>query len=84
MNYIETNVLQWDKRTGIHKDSDFYDLKGFMSGDNILKPIERNEVSDVIGKSLLHLQCHFSLDTLSWARLGAKVTGVDLSKQAII
>lgn len=83
MDYIETNTLQWDKRTGIHKDSDFYDLQGFMSGDNMLKPVERREVGDVKNKSLLHLQCHFGLDTLSWARLGAKVTGIDLSSEAI-
>ena len=83
MNYIETNALQWDKRTDIHKDSDFYDLKGFMAGDNMLKVVERMEMGDVNGKSLLHLQCHFGLDTLSWARLGAKVTGKDLSQQAI-
>jgi len=83
MNYLETNALQWDKRTAIHKDSDFYDLQGFMSGDNMLKAIERKEVGDVKGKSLLHLQCHFGLDTLSWAKLGANVTGIDLSEQAI-
>ena len=35
------------------------------------------------GKSLLHLQCHFGLDTLSWSRLGAMATGVDLSSKAI-
>ena len=40
-------------------------------------------MGDVSGKSLLHLQCHFGLDTLSWARLGAKVTGVDFSDRAI-
>jgi SAM-dependent methyltransferase len=37
----------------------------------------------VRGKSLLHLQCHFGLDTLSWARLGAQVTGVDFSEEGI-
>jgi SAM-dependent methyltransferase len=46
-------------------------------------PLEREELGDVSGRSLLHLQCHFGLDTLSWARLGARVTGVDFSPQAI-
>jgi SAM-dependent methyltransferase len=41
------------------------------------------EVGDVRGKRLLHLQCHFGLDTLSWARRGARVTGVDFSVEAI-
>jgi 2-polyprenyl-3-methyl-5-hydroxy-6-metoxy-1,4-benzoquinol methylase len=40
-------------------------------------------VEDVRGKSLLHLQCHFGQDTLSSARLGARVTGLDLSDVAI-
>ena len=54
MKYIETNALQWDKRTRIHKDSEFYDLKGFISGKNMLKAIELAEVGDVNEKSLLH------------------------------
>ena len=49
----------------------------------MLNPIELEEMGDVTGKSLLHLQCHFGMDTLSWARRGAKVTGVDFSDKAI-
>src|SRR5207249_1362807 len=48
-----------------------------------IDPWEREEVGDVAGKTLLHVQCHFGLDTLSWARLGAVVTGVDFSEAAI-
>jgi len=44
---------------------------------------EIEEVGDVAGKDLLHLQCHFGIDTLSWGRLGARVTGVDFSERAI-
>jgi SAM-dependent methyltransferase len=73
----------WNKRTAVHKDSSFYDLAGFKTGINALTPIELSEVGDVKGKKLLHLQCHFGLDTLSWSRLGAKCTGVDLSDDAI-
>ena len=40
-------------------------------------------MGDVSGKSIIHLQCHFGLDTLSWERLGAKVTGVDISDESI-
>jgi SAM-dependent methyltransferase len=58
-------------------------MAGFRAGQTSLKHIELEEVGDVAGKSLLHLQCHFGQDTLSWARLGAKVTGVDLSPEAI-
>lgn len=48
-----------------------------------IRPYEIELVGDVGGMSLLHLQCHFGIDTLSWARLGARVTGADLSPAAI-
>jgi SAM-dependent methyltransferase len=45
--------------------------------------VDIREMGDVEGKTLLHLQCHFGMDTLSWARLGAKVTGLDFSPKAV-
>jgi len=82
--YFEANRELWNKRTPIHKDSTFYDLEGFKKGRNVLTEIEMAELAgEVKGKSLLHLQCHFGLDTLCFARLGAKVTGIDLSDEAI-
>ncbi len=83
MDYIKTNKASWDKRTGTHVTSKFYDVKGFLEGKCVLNSIELSELGDVSGKELLHLQCHFGLDTLSWARRGAVVTGVDLSSAAI-
>lgn len=77
MEYLKTNKESWNKRTEIHIQSKFYDVEGFRKGNNTLQEIELSELGDVSGKSLLHLQCHFGLDTLSWARMGAKVTGVD-------
>ena len=71
------------KLTPIHARSAFYDVEAFKAGQSRLLSIEREEVGDVRGKSLLHLQCHFGLDTLSWARLGAQATGVDFSAPAI-
>jgi SAM-dependent methyltransferase len=67
----------------VHANSDMYDLPGFKAGRISLHDLELAEVGDVRGKSLLHLQCHFGLDTLSWARLGAAVTGLDFSNEAI-
>lgn len=81
--YFEANKELWNQRTVVHKDSSFYNLAGFKAGENVLTPIELNELGDVKGKTMLHLQCHFGMDTLNWARLGAKVTGVDLSDEAI-
>jgi SAM-dependent methyltransferase len=81
--YFSANKDLWNQRTAVHKDSDFYDLAGFKAGADVLTPIERKELGDVKGKKMLHLQCHFGMDSLNWSRLGADVTGVDLSDAAI-
>ncbi len=83
MTYFEANKKAWDQRTPIHMDSNFYDLEGFKSGQSSLQEIEVSELTQVKDQTLLHLQCHFGLDSLSWARKGAKVTGVDFSPKAI-
>ena len=83
MSYLEINREAWNKRTRIHIKSKFYDVNGFMGGSSSLREIELAELNNVENKSLLHLQCHFGLDTLSWARMGAIVTGVDLSTESI-
>lgn len=80
---VAANRRLWDARTAVHVDSRYYDVDGFRSGRNALWDLEREEVGDVAGRTLLHLQCHFGLDTLSWARSGARVTGVDFSPVAI-
>lgn len=81
---IAGNRALWDELTPIHAGSAFYDLEGFRAGRSSLYRIEREELGEeVAGKRLLHLQCHFGLDTLSWARMGAEVTGVDLSPRSI-
>lgn len=80
---IALNRANWNERTRLHAVSDFYDVAGFKAGRITLNRFERAGVGDVRGKSLLHLQCHFGLDTLSWVRLGAKATGIDISDDAI-
>src|SRR6266567_5479241 len=82
-DYMKANLDWWNDAAITHAQGDAYELAAFKSGKSKLKPLELAEVGDVAGKSLLHLQCHFGLDTLSWARLGARVTGVDFSDQAI-
>ena len=80
---FDANRSLWDAWTAVHATGDFYDLEAFKAGGVRLRPYEIELVGDVAGKSLLHLQCHFGIDTLSWARLGAVVTGADLSPAAI-
>ena len=81
--YFEANRQGWNLRTPVHTKSAFYNVDAWKAGAESLTPIELAEVSDVRGKRLLHLQCHFGQDTLSWARKGARVTGVDISDAAI-
>jgi SAM-dependent methyltransferase len=75
----------WEAWTDIHTAGEFYDVGSFVDGSNPVRiePWEQAEVGDVRGKSLLHVQCHFGLDSLSWVRLGAEVTGVDFSPKAL-
>jgi SAM-dependent methyltransferase len=83
-DYFEANRQGWNLRTEVHKTSSFYNVEGWKKGETSLTPIELNEIGPLVaGKRLLHLQCHFGQDTLSWARLGAQVTGCDLSDKAI-
>ncbi len=82
-NYLEINRKSWNNRIDTHLKSEFYDLDGFLKGKTSLNDIELNLLGDVKGKSILHLQCHFGQDSISLSRLGAEVTGVDLSDQAI-
>lgn len=81
--YFETNKATWNNKVKEHAKSDMYDLEAFKSGKISLMPYELDALRDVDGKSLLHLQCHFGQDTLSWSRMGAKCVGVDLSDEGI-
>ena len=83
-NYFKTNQETWNKKVAIHAKSDFYNLDTFKKGETSLNRFEIEALgTDISGKSLLHLQCHFGQDTLSWSRMGAKCTGIDLSDKAI-
>src|SRR5271157_1889699 len=80
---LELNRQHWDEVTSIHARNNAYGINEFKAGGCRLHRVEREELGDVSGKTLLHLQCHFGLDTLSWARRGAIVTGVDFSLPAV-
>lgn len=81
--YFAANKALWNAKTPIHIDTEMYDMEAFRAGQSSLRSIELEGLGDVAGKSMLHLQCHFGQDSLSWAREGAQVTGVDLSDAAI-
>ncbi len=82
--YLEANRQLWESWTRVNLKSSLYDVEGFATGrGRDLDPIARAGLGDVRGKSLLHLQCHFGMDTIRWAKHGATVTGVDFSTEAI-
>lgn len=82
-NYLEINKKTWNEKVPVHINSAFYEMEAFKAGKSSLKEIELDLLGDVRGKSILHLQCHFGQDTISLARMGARVTGIDLSDAAI-
>jgi SAM-dependent methyltransferase len=81
--YFEANRKNWDDRVEPHSKSIFYNLKKFKETKNSLFRVEQNDLGDITGKKILHLQCHFGMDSLSLANKGAIVTGVDFSGEAI-
>ncbi len=83
-DWLQTNRALWNERVPIHVASEFYDVDAFLAGESTLRPFEVAEVGNVDGLTLVHPQCHFGLDTLSWARRGARVTGLDFSDPAVL
>jgi len=79
----DANRARWDEAVPHHAASDFYDLAGFRAGRDDIRPFEIVEIGQVSGVDLLHLQCHLGTDTLSWARHGATVMGLDFSPAAV-
>ncbi|MGL2963325.1 class I SAM-dependent methyltransferase [Flavobacterium sp. RSB2_4_14] len=82
-DYININKQTWNNKTDIHIESEFYDNKSFLEGKSTLNAIELLLLGDVKDKKILHLQCHFGQDTMTFSRMGAKATGIDLSDKAI-
>jgi SAM-dependent methyltransferase len=82
--YLQANRAIWDTWTTHDLTSDHHQaVEVVRAGGLTLRSIERNELGEVFGKTLLHLQCNMGADTLSWARLGAIASGVDFSQEAI-
>ncbi len=84
--YRAANRANWSERVAGHWEPNAYDAPGFIADPERISSVvefDRQYLGDVAGRTLLHLQCHFGMDTLSWARLGADVTGIDFSADAI-
>ena len=77
----QANKQGWDGLAATHYKN--YHIHKLLSGTPLLNELIRSEVGDVTGKSLAHLLCHIGTDTLSWALLGAEVTGIDISPASL-
>ena len=82
-NYLDINRKLWNAKVDSHLKSDFYFVDEFVKGRTSLNSIELELLGDIKDQEILHLQCHFGQDSISLSRLGAKVTGVDFSDEAI-
>lgn len=90
---IAANRANWDDRAEVHRRSRMYDVDAFVADTGRISPVVRNDLaalsahlpeSGVRDRSLLHLQCHIGIDTLSWSRLGAiDVHGLDFSPNSL-
>ena len=83
MDYISINRKLWNAKTASHYESEFYNVQSFIKGADSLKETEITLLGNVTGKKILHLQCHFGMDSISLSRRGAEVTGIDLSDESI-
>ena len=83
IEYLNTNKQLWNNKVSHHIESDFYKMDYFLAGNTSLNTIELDLLGNIEGKSVLHLQCHFGQDSISLAKLGAKVTAIDFSEIAI-
>jgi len=82
-DYIATNRENWNGRVPIHVASKFYDVERWLRERPGPRQRELEALGEVVGLDVVHLQCHFGLDTLAFANAGARVTGVDFSAAAI-
>jgi SAM-dependent methyltransferase len=83
---IELNSAFWDERAAAHAASPDYAVDRFVADPDFLSLVvqfDRPRLGDIAGLDLVHLQCHIGTDTISLARLGARVTGLDLSEPAL-
>ena len=85
-NYVEVNKANWDERAAAHANSPDYAFQQFIDDPKFLSEVVRFDVpllGDIRGVRGIHLQCHIGTDTLSLARLGAQMTGLDFSGESL-
>src|SRR6476661_7573857 len=85
-DYRDVNLASWDERAAAHAASPDYAVSRFIDDPSFLSEVvsfDLPRLGDIAGLDVVHLQCHIGTDTVSLARLGARVTGLDFSPEAV-
>ncbi|WP_241156368.1 class I SAM-dependent methyltransferase [Leucobacter chromiireducens] len=87
-DYIAANRVNWNERAALHaaRDGSGYETQRYVDDPDLFSNVARFDLpllGDIAGARAVHLQCHIGTDTLSLARLGARVTGLDFSERAV-
>ena len=85
-DYLVVNRANWDDRVPTHLASDYYSVQRYLAEPDFISDVVRFDLprlGDVCGLRGAHLQCHIGTDTVSLARLGASMTGLDFSGAAV-
>ncbi|MFD2422102.1 class I SAM-dependent methyltransferase [Amycolatopsis pigmentata] len=86
-DYVAVNKARWDERAPVHAASDEYEFDRFVDDPRHLSRVVRFDqprLGDLTGLRGVHLQCHIGTDTLSLARLGATMSGLDFSSESLV
>jgi 2-polyprenyl-3-methyl-5-hydroxy-6-metoxy-1,4-benzoquinol methylase len=85
-HYRQANLQNWESRVPVHLAADSADVLALLQDPTALSTVVAHDAAvlgDLTGQRVVHLQCHVGTDTLSLARLGAQITGLDFAPSAI-
>lgn len=83
---LAANRANWNARAEVHAASSFYNVQQYIEDQTAISDVvawDHEQLGDVRDLDMLHLQCHIGTDSISWARLGAHVTGIDFSEESL-
>lgn len=80
---MSINVDFWNERASLHVNSEFYEIEKIINNCKEFQKFEINELGNIKDKKIAHLQCHIGSESIMLAQLGAEVTGLDYSSEAI-
>ncbi|MFF4397462.1 class I SAM-dependent methyltransferase [Streptomyces sp. NPDC001480] len=80
---MRTNQENWDARTPVHVASRFYGLDQTLDPARWFAPFEWDDLGDIGGRDVLHLQCHLGTETIAFAQRGARTVGLDFSAASV-